>query len=444
MTCKNSATNDNNYFGYTGSDIDKFKRYAAYTLYSFAFMYMFFYNGRQNIGPALPLMRDELGMTAGQVGMISSALFWTYGIGHLINGRLGEALGAKRFMITGVLLSIVCNVMISYQSTFTAIVVLWGLNGFFQSMVWCPGVNLVSKWWPSTIRGFASGVYTGGAGAASIITWLSVLAAFTLFPNDGWRAAFRYPILLIIVAVVIFGLLAKDKPSDVGLKNYVDKDEEAQQTDDEYAELLKSKGKLYPFIALFSQWRFVLWCFIAAFQSVARYGLLTWIPSYFVSELNMNIKSGLFSSVVLPIGMALGSFLIPWATDKLGKNGKLQAVIACSVVAGITVFIFPSMTSVWSASMLLFLSGFFVYAINGVLWTYAGAIGGRHLSGTAAGILDWAAYMGAALQSMIYGWVLDSTGSFFAVFVSMAVLCVIMAVLALIATRPSRPSQSAS
>lgn len=444
MTYKSSEANGKDYFGYTGSDIDKFKRYAAYTLFSFAFMYMFFYNGRQNIGPALPLMRDELGMTASQVGVISSALFWTYGIGHLINGRLGEALGAKRFMIAGVLLSIACNVILSYQSTFTAIAVLWGLNGFFQSMVWCPGVNLVSKWWPSTVRGFASGVYTGAAGAASIVTWLSVLAAFTLFPNDGWRAAFRYPILLIVAAVVIFGLLAKDKPSDVGLKNYVDKDAEAQQTDDAYAELLKSKGKLYPFIALFSQWRFVLWCFIAAFQSVARYGLLTWIPSYFVSELNMNIKSGLFSSVVLPIGMALGSFLIPWATDKLGKNGKLQAVIACSVVAGITVFIFPSMTSVWSASLLLFLSGFFVYAINGVLWAYAGAIGGRHLSGTAAGILDWAAYMGAAMQSIIYGWVLDSTGSYFAVFVSMAVLCVLMAVLALIATRPPRMSQSAS
>jgi sugar phosphate permease len=433
---------EESYFGIPSADIAKFKKYATYTLLTFALMYMFFYNGRQNIGLALPSMREEMGWSASQVGVLSSVLFWTYGFGHLVNGRLGEALGAKRFMIVGVLLSILCNVLISFQNTLFAITVLWGLNGYFQSMVWCPGVNLVSKWWPSSRRGFATGVYTGSAGIASIVTWLSVLVAFQLFPQDGWRAAFRYPILLIISAVILFGLLAKNSPKDVDLPNYVEEDEDAQKQDAEHAIIAKEKGKLYPFIFLFSNWRFVLWCFIVAFQSIARYGLLTWIPSYFVSELDMNIKQGIIGSIVLPIGMALGSFLIPWATDKLGKNGKSYAVVACAIIAGIFVFIFPTVQTVSIAAILLFFSGFFVYAINGVVWVYAGAIGGRSFSGTASGILDWAAYMGAALQSLVFGFILDATGSYLAVFTTMAVVCILMAVLAFIASRESKSANS--
>ena len=425
---------ERSFLGYIGPDIEKFKKYAGYTLFTFAVMYAFFYNGRQNIGLALPSMQSEMGWSKSEVGIITSVLFWTYGFGHLINGRLGEMLGPKRFIIAGVLLSVICNVSLSFQNTLFAIAVLWGLNGYFQSMVWCPGVNLVSRWWPSTRRGFATGVFTGCAGVASFITWISVLAAFQFFPEDGWRAAFRYPILLILAAVLAFGLLARQKQSDVGLKDYVDEDAEAQQQDEENLKEMQAKGRLYPFLFLFGNWRFNAWCLIAMASSICRYGLLTWIPSYYVNVMNMNIKTGIVGSLVLPVGMALGSFLIPWGTDRMGRNGKLYAVIACSCVAGLMAFLFPTLSTVSTAAVGLFLTGFFVYAINGVLWVYAGSIGGRAYSGTAAGILDWAAYMGAALQAILFGYILDA-GGWNTMFQAIAAMCVTMAVLAFIASR---------
>jgi sugar phosphate permease len=82
--------------------------------------------------------------------------------------------------------------------------------------------------------------------------------------------------------------------------------------------------------------------------------------------------------------------------------------------------------------VVLFMAGFFIYAINGVVWAYATDIGGRVFSGTAAGILDWAAYMGAAVQAIIFGAILD-TGAWNILFIAVGGLCVANAVFAVLA-----------
>ncbi len=80
----------------------------------------------------------------------------------------------------------------------------------------------------------------------------------------------------------------------------------------------------------------------------------------------------------------------------------------------------------------MFWVGFFVYGINGVIWAYSMDVGSRALAGTAAGILEWSAYMGAALQAMIFGYVLDKTCNWMILFATIAILCIIVVILAII------------
>ena len=127
-------------------------------LLSFGFTYLFFYNGRQNINLVMPLMKEYFASDLGTIGVVSSALFWCYAFGQLINGRLGAFFGHKRYMMFGVAASALLNVIISFQHSIPVIAVLWGLNGFFQSMVWANGLGVLNKWWPKDTRGFASGL----------------------------------------------------------------------------------------------------------------------------------------------------------------------------------------------------------------------------------------------------------------------------------------------
>ena len=421
-------------FGYSDADFKKFNKYALLTLFGFALMYAFFYNGRMNMSLAMAEMISDLNIDAGKAGIITSMLFWCYGFGHLFSGRLGEIAGNKRFICIGIVLSVVINFAISFQSSLMFIAILWGLNGFAQSMVFSPGVALSAKWWPSEKRGFSSGIITGFAGLAQVFAWLCVLAAFAIAPDESWRAAFRYPLILTFIFGIVFFFMAKDKPADVGLADYQEENDDAAALEAERKKILEEKGKLYPYIHLIRNPKFILFMFIIAIAGIARYGLITWIPLYFVDVMDLNVKFGIFSSVVLPVGMAIGYFLMPIISDKVFHSKREPVLIICGLCAAASIFIFPQLDTLISASIVLLVAGFFS-AVNGVIWAFAVDFGTRAFAGTATGILDWASYMGAAVQSVIFGIVIDTTGNWTYIFVLISVLFVVMIVLALLSSK---------
>ena len=175
-------------YGYNKTDFKKFTRMAWTVLLSFGLMYMFFYNGRQNIN----LVKNEIAAffgffkadgspDASGISVITTTLFWSYALGQLVNGRLGSYFGYKRYMALGVIVSCICNIAISFVSSMWAFAVLWGLNGFAQSMVWSNGLEVLNKWWPKKKRGFSSGLATAFSGLGQVVTYLCVSLSFVLF-----------------------------------------------------------------------------------------------------------------------------------------------------------------------------------------------------------------------------------------------------------------------
>ena len=410
--------------------MEKAKKYAWLVLLSFGFTYLFFYNGRQNINLVMTQMAQDLDSSTAIMGRVSSALFWCYAFGQLINGRLGAFLGYKRLMTIGVICSAALNIVISFQHSIGMITVLWGLNGFFQSMVWANGLGVVNAWWPPQKRGFATGFATFFSGMAQVTTYLCILLCLHMNPEWGWRAAFRYPIVPMVLILIVFLLFFKDSPKDVGLEEWK---EESDGETDALAEEIKSKGYLYPYKLLFSEPKVLIFCLISAIAGVGRYGLLTWVPTYFTEQLGLTIKDGIFSSILLPFGQACAMFIFPVITDKLLKGKREPMLIIASLVTFGGMMVFPFITNQLAASGMLFVLGVFAM-VTGVIWTIAGDIGGKALSSTVVGIFDWAVYMGAAVQAMMFGFVKDTFG-WPAIFVIIGCLYIILLVLTLIARK---------
>ncbi|MBQ2749254.1 MAG: MFS transporter [Clostridia bacterium] len=402
-------------------------------LLSFGLTYMFFYNGRQNINLVMTEMAEGLGSTTAAMGVVSSALFWCYAFGQLVNGRLGAFFGYKRFMMFGVAASAVLNVIISFQSSIPVIAVLWGLNGFCQSMVWSNGVGVLNKWWPKAKRGFASGLATAFSGVAQVVTYLTILLCMDWNPDWGWRAAFRYPMIPMVLMLVAFYFLFKEKPEDVGLKAFAEEDQAAAARDAQLIAEIDRKGFLYPYKVLFSEPKVIVFCLISAIAGVGRYGLLTWIPTYFQESMGLSIKQGIFSSILLPIGQACAMFVFPLITDKLFKGKREPMLALASVVTFCGMIVFPFLKSQAPASIMLLLVGI-SGMVTGVIWAVAGDMGGRAFSSTVVGILDWAVYMGAAIQASVFGFVKDTFG-WPAIFITIGCLYIIMLVLTLLARK---------
>ena len=82
---------------------------------------------------------------------------------------------------------------------------------------------------------------------------------------------------------------------------------------------------------------------------------------------------------------------------------------------------------------MLFVVGVFSM-VTGVIWAIAGDMGGKALSATVVGVLDWAVYMGAAIQASVFGFVKDNFG-WPAIFVTIGCLYIILLVLTLFARK---------
>lgn len=425
--------------GYTPKQYKQFRLFAVRYLLLFSVLYCCSYCMRLNLSGAGSAILDQMHWSSAQIGILTGTLFWTYAIGQLFSGRLSEVFGTSRFVVLSILLSAAANILLGVQSSLAVMVILWGLNGFFQSMSWAPGIAALTNWWPGNRRGFATGFAQAFSGFGQAAATLSVALAFAVLPGKGWRAAFWIPPVFPMLCLIFFILFTRESPAKIGLPAYRESDPERESNEKAMQALIAQHGKLYPFRYVLSDKRFLLWALIAFIVGLARYGLITWVPMYFTQQYGMDVTSGLLQSLTLPVGMGIGSLVVPWLTDKYCPENRLPAVIISALVAaaavGCVLLTDPRRTvQAVILQVLLFIAGFGIYAINGTAWAYATDIGGRVFSGTTSGLLNFCSYIGAAVQSFVFGFMLRIT-SWGMIFASVSALCVIVAVLGLLGSR---------
>ncbi len=433
-------------FGYTPEEYKKFTINAWRYLLMFSFLYCCFYCMRLNLANVSGYMVEEGKFTKDQIGILTSTLFWTYGFGHLFNGRISEIFGPSKFVTMAVIFSFAANMLMGLTESLVLMAIIWGFNGYFQSMAWTPGLATITKWWPGSKRGFAAGFAHAFSGFGQALVTLAVAGSYELSKNMGWdlgyKAAFFLPPIIPLVMLIIFRVFAKPTPAHVGLKDYVEDDPAKEREEAEMKELLKTKGKLYPYKHVLSNPKFFIWVFIAFATGIARYGLATWVPIYFLENFGVEVTEGLLGSLALPVGMAVGTLTVPTLTDKFCPTNRLPAVIISSIAGAAMIFIFLLLDPTVNWQMLLilailFMAGFAIYAINGLAFASATDVGGRVFSGTTSGILDFSLYMGAACQSLVYGFVSSKIGWTW-VFITIAFFCACIAGLAAIGSKQSK------
>ena len=147
--------------------------------------------------------------------------------------------------------------------------------------------------------------------------------------------------------------------------------------------------------------------------------------------MGLSIKEGIFSSILLPTGQACAMFVFPLITDKVFKGKREPMLALASVVTFIGMIALAFIKTQTPASLMLFVVGV-SGMVTGVIWAVAGDMGGRAFSSTVVGILDWAVYMGAAIQASVFGFVKDTFG-WPAIFITIGCLYIIMLILTLAA-----------
>ena len=271
--------------------------------------YALYYLGRLNVGPALDPLAATLGVSRAAVGALGTAFFWSYAMGQLVNGELGNRYSPRRIVALGIAVIAVVNLLMPAQTVLTVMIVLWAVNGFAQSTGWGPMLRILSERLGSAasqrISVFFSMSYQVGAA-------FSLAFAAWLVSVGGWQAAFFVPGLILLGVLAFWWFSRVDVPP--------------------------AQGKIARFRLgdmggdIRAVWPVLIG---AVFMGFVYTGGLLWMPSYF-AEYGMAAVAGILP-LLGAVGMLVAGVLVRRGGAPLVVMRQFLAVItACALVAALT------------------------------------------------------------------------------------------------------------
>ncbi|TCC01606.1 MFS transporter [Kribbella soli] len=385
-----------------------FRRLAWRMLLAAMFCYLFFYTGRQAFGFAITGIQKDLGWTKATVGTISGIALWSYAIGQMVNGNLADKFGGRRLMALGAVLSTALCIIASFMTSPAGMAVALGANGFVQAMGWSAGGRVISNWWSHHERGKSFGFYTLAAGSSSVLVYVTSTLTITTFGLD-WEWLFRLPVLLMLVGGITFFVLARDTPKSAGITPPRSFTHDADDVAYDSEAAAPSSADRYK--AVLGIPRIWLTGIAIGFQNAARYGLLIWVPVYFLGDAWKKTDNAVWITVALPVGMAVGALVNGQLSDRLFGSRRDRPIMLFMVLGALSSLgIWALHPGVGLGIVLLFLAGFFVYGPQSSFWALCPDLAGKVMAGTAVGVVNFFAYLFAGAAEPIIGRIMDHNG----------------------------------
>jgi sugar phosphate permease len=223
----------------------------------------------------------------------------------------------------------------------------------------------------------------------------------------GWRAALRWPPLALALAGVLFYLAVRDRPSEAGLPEYAEPAGVSRAAEEASGE--GGRG-LRPYLLLLGNWRFQAACHVRGLDTLARYGMVSWVPVYYAQMGGFDLKRMALVTFAYPAGLMLGPLAGGFISDRFFKGNRSTVILIASLasaaaIAGVALG--PAGSAPWAAFFLV--AGGFAINVAPVP-ALAVDLAGRRLAGTAAGLLSLHGYFYAAMQAWVFGWLSLSHG----------------------------------
>ncbi len=340
-----------------------------------------------------------------ELGIIGSCLFFVYAFGKLTNGFLADRSNVRRFMSTGLLCSAVINLVLGFTSSFYAFVFLWGLNGWFQSMGAAAGVVSLSRWYDSRERGSYYGFWSASHNIGEALTFISIALVVSWL---GWRYG--------MIAAGIIGLLGffmmltfmRDTPQSMGflldkspVLNSIDDKKQSEEFNRAQKAVLKNPA---------------IWilAFSSAFMYISRYAVNSWGVFYLQANKGYNTLDASFIISISSICGIVGTVFSGIISDKIfNGNRNIPALIfGLMNVVALSLFLLVPGVHFWLDVLAMVLFGLGI----GVLICFLGGlmavdIAPRNASGAALGVVGIASYIGAGLQDVMSGVLIEGNKS---------------------------------
>lgn len=387
------------------------KRYRRLAFESFVAAtvgYSLYYVCRTSLNVMKKPIIDSGFLDAAELGVIGSALLFAYAIGKAVNGFVCDYCNIKRFMATGLAVSLTVNLamgllgfvdsVVPTAVIFGIFVVLWAINGWSQSMGSPPAIISLSRWFPLSRRGTFYGIFSASHNLGEFFSFLFVgnvvLAA-------GWQWGFVGSAVAGALGVVLVLFLLHDTPQSKGLPAIETIAHEKAQSDLSTREIQR-QVLLTPAVWVLAG--------ASAFMYISRYAINGWGVLFLEEVKGFDSQTAVWIVSINALLGIFGTVLSGWFSDSLFKGDRRVPALIFGVVNTVALLLFVyGGNALWVNVLAMSLFG----VAMGVLICFLGGLMAvdivpRRATGAALGIVGVASYIAAGLQDVISGWLIES------------------------------------
>ncbi|GAA4933949.1 MFS transporter [Algibacter agarivorans] len=368
------------------------------------------YLDRSNISIAAFAMRDELGLSTVQMGIIFSAFAWTYSILQIPGGIMVDKVKARILYPVILVFWSIATLIQGFISSLSAFIGLRAAIGLFETPSYPLNNKIVTSWFPEKERASAIAVYTSGQ-----FIGLAFLTPVLVLIQDalGWRGLFIVSGAIGIVWAFIWYIFYRDpkkhkkvnqeeltyiKEGGGLVEDHSEEKEQQQFTFDDLKHAFKYRKLWGVYIGQF--------CTGSLFVF-----FLTWFPTYLVEFRGLDfIKSGFLASLPF-LAAFVGVLLSGFTSDFLVRKGYTNEISRKTPVLIGMILSMSIIGANYTDStflIILFLSiAFLGNGLSSITWVFISLLAPKRLIGLIGGTFNFIGGLSAVITPVVIGFLVE-------------------------------------
>lgn len=348
----------------------------------------------------LPLIKDELGLTYTEMGLLVTTRFVVSTGANFPSGMVVDLLKRNNLIMTIALAWVgIPYLFMGISSSYTLLLLCMAIVGAGNNL-WHPAaISTLHDAYPKK-RGWAMGWH---ASAANIGDALGPFLSGILLVWMSWRHILIDSFIPgLALGLLIWKMLGISSEMSTGSSHEDGKGNKKEETKRlSTGEYLRGLGRLLinPNIFFLS--------LINGIRSLTQNGLSTFLPSYFMNLMHLSPwLSGIYMTVI----QIAGIISAPISGHVSDRHGRKRVVRAALFSTSLAIFFLVFLNISWLFVVFLGVVGFFLYSLRPVLIAWTMEVAPKELGGTAVSVQFSFQSALSALAPVLGGWIADTWG----------------------------------
>lgn len=352
-----------------------------------ALFYFYQYILRVSPGVMVTDLRQEFRLTAEEFSSLGAWYLYAYSLLQIPIGIIMDRIGVRRTVLGSIALCIGGVAMLGWAQSLWAVQISRILVGAGSACAFMAGLKVAADWLPAGKRGFLIGA-TLTFGTIGALT--AGRPQVWLIDSIGWRSTV-FTTAYLGLAIFVLVLLMLRLPLEPKEEQIAPK-------------LLPSLQQIKHII---SNRQIMIYALLA----IGLYAPLSvladlWGTAFLMQKYGLERAHAAQTSMMMYLGLALGSLILPWVCEKYGILNKAIKLCGLAILIAFAFILFGPQVSIIFLSIVLVGLGFFCGA---EMMCFTGAVHytTKENSGMTIGVVNTLNMLGGALLQQGIGWLLD-------------------------------------